>query len=65
MTSKTPSDEFVFLRDKIEKIGRLLIKGSSGDLIEASFMLGCLHSICDEDAIKFIGYGEGFKYVSK
>lgn len=50
---KTPSDEFIFVRDKLEKIARLLVDGDTSNLREASFMIGCLHNVCHQNAITF------------
>lgn len=40
--------EFVFLREKIREIAHLVAGNNNA---EASFMLGCLHSICHNHAI--------------
>jgi hypothetical protein len=50
---KTASEEFVFMRDKLEKIARSLTLGEQCDLIEAAFMIGCLHSVCIQNALDF------------
>jgi hypothetical protein len=53
MTHKKASDEFAFIRDKLRKTASLLVTGEKSDMIEAAFLIGCLHSICCEDAIHF------------
>jgi hypothetical protein len=45
--------EFEFLREKLTNIARLLIQNNTNDLIEASFMIGCLHTICHEHSADF------------
>ncbi len=50
--SKEISDEFVFLRDKLERLASLLVKG---EIVEAAFVVGCLQNICHENAEKYIG----------
>jgi hypothetical protein len=53
MLNKTPSEEFNFMREKLHKIAQLLTNGTQPDLMEASFMIGCLHTICLENALLF------------
>lgn len=53
MPPKTASEEFEFLRTKLESVARLLVKHSEADLIEAGFMIGCLHSICHQNSLDF------------
>jgi hypothetical protein len=48
MDNEKMAYEFEFLREKIKQISRLLINHNTGDLIEAAFMAGCLHSICHQ-----------------
>lgn len=43
MNPKHFADEFEFLRNKLEKIAALIIQKSYE---EATFMIGCLHSVC-------------------
>lgn len=51
---KNVSREFQFVRDKLEKIGALLVESEQGsNLIEIAFMLGCLQNICHENHISF------------
>jgi len=50
MTPKQLSDEYLFLREKLEKIASLI----AGDCkVEAAFMLGCLHSVCHNHHIEW------------
>ena len=56
MIDKTPSSEFEFIRDKLERIARLLVNGDDSNVIEVSFMIGCLHSVCNENIDKFKDY---------
>ncbi len=42
------AEEFVFLRDKLKQIAGCL---SRNDTSEASFIVGCLHSICHNHAM--------------
>ena len=45
------SKEFLFLRDKLERIAKLLTSQERSDIIEASFMIGCLHNVCHQNAM--------------
>ncbi len=45
-------EEFIFLRDKLKEIAVAI---NNEELIEASFLTGCLHSICHENALYFQG----------
>lgn len=56
MTIKTPSAEFEFLMSKLVSIGKLLVVKDDHSIIEAAFMIGCLHSICDQNARDFSKY---------
>ena len=47
---KKASNEFIFLRDKLKEIARSLM---TENYIEASFIIGCLHSVCHENALYF------------
>lgn len=47
---KNLHEEFLFIKNKLEDIGSLLI---GQDYIEASFMIGQLHSICAYHAEMF------------
>lgn len=47
---KKASQEFEFIRNKLENIASLMC---TNNLIEASFMIGCLQNICHENSIKF------------
>jgi hypothetical protein len=51
--STTPSEEFEFIRIKLEKVGRALVNGEQADLIEAAFMVGCLHTVCCHNVERF------------
>jgi hypothetical protein len=42
------ANEFVFLREKLREIAGLVIKNEH---LEASFLIGCLHSICHNHAV--------------
>jgi hypothetical protein len=42
------SKEFAFLRDKIKEIS---VHAISHEITEATFKLGCLHSICHNHAV--------------
>lgn len=42
------AQEFSFLRDKLKEIASFVVKN---ELPEATFMLGCLHSICHNHAV--------------
>ena len=53
MIKKTASDEFVFIRDRLHSIARLLVRGQPSDIVESAFMIGCLHTVCCEDAVLF------------
>lgn len=44
--------EFEWIRDKLKKLAQLLTTQNQSDIIEASFIIGCLHSICHEHAEK-------------
>jgi hypothetical protein len=55
---KKASDEFLFLRDKLEKIARMLIDGTPEMIREASFSVGCLHNICHDNITRFINEKE-------
>lgn len=46
-------DEFIFLRDKLKKIAVLLCSDKLEDKMETAFLVGCLHSICHENSLKF------------
>jgi len=48
---KPAHEEFDFLRDRLEKIASLLIKGEPQDIKQASFMVGCLHNVCCMNAM--------------
>ena len=50
---KTSSEEFMFLAQRLDKIARLLVDGNTGNITEAAFLIGCLHSICIQDSIEF------------
>ncbi len=50
---KTPTYEFNFMRQKLEKIARLLTQNDPSSIIEAAFMIGCLHTVCCENADRF------------
>lgn len=50
---KTASSEFMFLRDKLQKISLLIVNNEINDTIEAAFMLGCLHTVCHENIALF------------
>jgi hypothetical protein len=54
MTYKKASEEFAFMRDKLRTIAGLLVKGEEGDIVEAAFMIGCLHNVCCENNIAFM-----------
>lgn len=45
--------EFEFLREKLKNIARAVIQNNQSDLIEAAFMIGCLHSICHQHCLDF------------
>jgi hypothetical protein len=49
----TPSSEFIFIRDKLEKIARLIVDGEPTNLREAAFMIGCLHNVCHQNVLIF------------
>lgn len=44
--------EFLLIRDKLEKIVRLLVTQEVHDLMESMFLIGCLHNICHENFMK-------------
>ncbi len=54
MTYKKACEEFAFMRDKLRTIAGLLVRGEKCDIVEAAFMIGCLHNVCCEDAIAFM-----------
>ena len=47
------SEEFIFIRDKLKRVASLLITSEKGDVIEAAFMIGTLHTVCHENSIRF------------
>lgn len=56
MIEKTPTEEFEFIREKLQRIARLLVDGEKASIVEAAFMIGCLHSVCNENIDKFKDY---------
>jgi len=50
---KSVSEEFEFIRSKLEKIARLLTQMDPNSIVEASFMIGCLHNVCHENSLKY------------
>lgn len=55
---KRLSEEFEFIRDRLEKMAKILVRGEKADLIEVGFLIGCLHSICHEHAQKLKAEGK-------
>lgn len=55
MDNEAMALEFEFLREKLKKIAGCLFHGTANpsELIEASFMVGCLHTICHEHCKSF------------
>lgn len=54
MPPKKASVEFDFVREKLEKVARILVASQeSNALLEVSFIVGCLHNICHENALFF------------
>lgn len=53
MKDKTHSEEFNFIRCELEKVMSLILHGEASSLIEAAFKLGCLHTICVQNAERF------------
>ena len=51
--NKEPAEEFIFIRDKLERIAHLVAHGNENTLREAIFMIGCLHNVCHENSILF------------
>lgn len=47
------SYEFEFIRDRLKHIAKLLIDNSVENKLEAMFAIGCLHTVCAENALKF------------
>lgn len=47
---KTTAEEFIFLREKLKEIALCLKRN---DIVEAAFLVGCLHSICNENITRF------------
>jgi hypothetical protein len=45
---KNKSLEFIFIRDKLKKIANLLSSDEVSCKLEAMFIIGCLHTICNE-----------------
>ncbi|CAB4133752.1 hypothetical protein UFOVP264_4 [uncultured Caudovirales phage] len=53
MDKRFVSQEFAFVRDKLKDIARLIVYKDPEYLIEAAFLLGCLHSVCCQHAGNF------------
>ena len=52
--NKDPAYEFEFMRDKLKHIATLLADTeNASNLLEVSFYIGCLHSICHENWVYF------------
>ena len=51
--NKNASEEFAFIRDKLEKIASILVQDGEVSLKEACFLIGCLHNICNENSFSF------------
>lgn len=47
MNNKEMSEEFIFIRDKLQRIAKHIV---DNEFIEATFTIGCLHSICHQHA---------------
>lgn len=52
------TEEFTFVRDRLKKLAELLITLDSKNLMEAAFLVGCLHNVCHENSIKFKEYSD-------
>lgn len=46
---KEQEDLFIFLRDRLKRLARLII---TEEKIEAAFVVGCLYEICNEQVTK-------------
>lgn len=53
MTQNSASNEFEFIRHRLERVARLLTQMDPNSIVEASFVIGCLHTICSQNAIAF------------
>lgn len=53
MDRKFVSQEFSFIRDKLKDIARLMVNKEPEYLIEAAFLVGCLHAVCCQHAGNF------------
>lgn len=53
MDKKYVAGEFCFIRDKLKTIASLLTRKDTEYIIEAAFLVGCLHTICAEHAVNF------------
>jgi hypothetical protein len=51
--NKKPAEEFTFLGTGLRRIAELLISGEKKDIVEAVFLIGCLHNICYENSQLF------------
>ena len=53
MKTEKALQEFKFIRNELEKIAALLMRGEYADFIEVAFKVGCLQNICHENALKY------------
>ena len=51
---KNASQEFEFLRDKLENVAKVFMEiDSRASLVEVAFTLGCLQNICNDNYLFF------------
>ena len=50
---KNIHDEFMFVRERLQTIAKLLVDTNEKSIIEAAFMVGCLYYICLQNALDF------------
>jgi hypothetical protein len=53
MSDKIASEEFLLIKNRLERIAALLVRLDNPSIVEVGFMIGCLHNICEQNAITF------------